>query len=150
MNKGFLIDPARRVVEPLNDVSYDKIKSYFPGGLCLGAQYPNRDVIYVDDEGLMHPATVAFRLRSRPNSQPFMSMAVLSGPDNNDESGTNDPGTTIEHLISDVEWLTIPEALNWFRDRSAGPVFTLTTGDGEVVVLSTYQDFIVCMEGGEK
>jgi hypothetical protein len=34
-----------------------------PGGITIAKIFANGDVLYVDDEALLHPVKVAFRLR---------------------------------------------------------------------------------------
>lgn len=141
--KAYLIDAAARTIVPI-DYTYTSMREHLPGGICIGATFDNGDVLYVDDEGLLQPATKAFRIRRRRDRQPMMSNGILTGRDNPDPRSTNTlpPAMSIEELAGEIEWMSVDDALTWFRRRSPGAA--VTSGDA---VLATWGDFIAVMEG---
>lgn len=141
--KAYLIDAAARTITPI-EYTYASMREHLPGGICIGATFPNGDVLYVDDEGLLQPATKAFRIRKRRDGQPMMSNGILTGPDSPDprSNDTLPPGMTIEELADEIEWMTVADALTWFRRRAPGAA--VTSGDA---VLATWGDFVAVMEG---
>jgi hypothetical protein len=51
-----------RAVTPVN-YTYAAMRKWLPGGITIAKMFDNGDVLYVDDEALLHPVKVAFRLR---------------------------------------------------------------------------------------
>jgi hypothetical protein len=124
--KIYWIDAAKREITEAEASNNDLYKR-FPGGLCIGATFANGDVLYVDDEGLLNKATVAFRIRRRRDGQPMMSNGALSGRDDGKIvdgeliETTLDPAMSLDELQDEIEWLSVDEALDWFRARVNEP-----------------------------
>jgi hypothetical protein len=134
--KAYWIDAGKREIR---EIDYEVLHEHFKGGIAIGATFDNGDVLYVDDEGLLRPATVAFRIRSRGlDSQPMMSDGALSGRDDFEavDGGyvetTLPPAMSIADLEAEIEWLTVEEALSWFRARVGAPSVTV---NGEPVAI---------------
>lgn len=140
--KVYWIDAAARTITEI-EWTDKTFRTMFPGGPTIGLVFPNRDVLYVDDEGLLHPATVAFRLKHRADGQPMMSNGLLTGPDSISGNITLPPRMTIEALANEIEWLTVDEALLWFRLVAATPAVTL---NGQPV--ATWAEFLGYLTAG--
>jgi hypothetical protein len=120
--KGYWIDAAARTITEI-EWTGESFRTMFPGGPTIGSFFETGDVLYVDDEGLLHKATMAFRIRRRPDGQPMMSNGFMTGRDHGEivdghfVEKTLDPAMSIEDLQAEIEWLTVPEALAWYRER---------------------------------
>ena len=134
--KGYLVDAGKREIREI-EYTYTTIREHLPGGICIAQVFPNGDVLYVDDEGLLKPAVVAFRLHCRRDGQPMMSNAILTGPDDLDD--TLPPGMTPAELQASIQWLTVEEALAWFRAKADDPAVTITAGKRRDVIASWAQ-----------
>ncbi len=146
--KAYLINAGARTIEEF-EWNYGVINHYLPGGITVGHIFDNGDVLYVDDEGLLHPATVAFSIKKRPDGQPMMSNGILTGKDEEfPKDDTLPPAFTMAQLRDEIEWLSVDQALDWFRAVAKKAAVTLTT-DGERQVLANYSDLLRNLEGGE-
>ena len=146
--KAFLVDAGARTITPV-EYEYKTMRTYLPGGICIGQTFPNGDVLYVDDLALTKVATVGFRIRSRLDGQPMMSNGLLTGRDDNsslESTGTLDPEFTVDELLKEIEWLTLEEALGWFRTNASKPAVTITSG-GRTFVQAVWGDFLVNLLG---
>lgn len=144
--QAYFVDAATRTVTPIEYQRGTGFRKWLPGGICIAQVYDNGDVLYVDDEGMLHKATVAFRVRDRPDGQPMMSNAVLTGRDYGDD--TLPPEFTIAELESRIEWLSVEHALAWFRQKAKQAAVTSTSG-GKREVHANWGDLLRNLEGGE-
>lgn len=146
--KAYLIDAGRRQIEPI-DYTYNTMRNWLPGGICIAATFANGDVLYVDDEGLLKPAAVAFRVKRRPDGQPMMSNGILTGRDNPDPRSTDTlpPTSTIAALAKEIEWLDVETALDWFRERAAAPAVKVTETGGSIEVVASWGAMLANLEG---
>lgn len=136
--RAYFINAADRRIEP---IEYDRggFRHWLPGGICVAYVFPSRDVLYVDDECLNRPATVAFRIRARPYAQPMMSSGILTGRDHGDD--TLPPRMTPDELAAELEWLDRDAALAWFRERADVPCVTSSLR-GETIVHARWGDYL--------
>lgn len=141
--KGYLVDAGKRCITPI-EYEYKTMKQHLPGGICIAQVFPNGDVLYADDEALLRPATVAFRLKGRRDGQPMMSNGILTGRDSIDD--TDPPLSSIVDLLDEIEWLTVDEALVWFRAKSNDPAVTMHTAEG-TQTLADWAEFTRNLEG---
>jgi hypothetical protein len=150
MNKGLLIDAGACTITP---IQYRQggpgLLRHLPGGLTIATVFENGDVLFVDDEGLLKPASVAFRIKSRTDGQPMMSNGVLVGRDSWDgvKEITLPPEFTPEQLLQEIEWLSVERALAWFRQRAREPAVTSTRGNGEPIVYARWGELLDNLEG---
>lgn len=147
--EAFFIDADRRAIVSWN-YEYNDMASKLGGSMCIGQIFPNGDVCYVSDDGLLRPARRAFRIKGRSDGQPMLSNGVLTGRDNHDADakvGTLPPRFTIAELSREIEFLTIEQALSWFRVRANEPAVVRTVAGGEPEVLSTWGDILLNLEG---
>lgn len=143
MKRGYFVDAATRTIAPI-DYTYKTLRSYLPGGICIAQIFENGDVLYVDDEALLRPATVAFRIRCRADGQPMMSNAILTGPDSRET--TLPPGFRPADLEREIEWLSLDQALDWFRARASEPAVIETFKDVRIVH-AVWGDLLRNLEG---
>lgn len=123
MVTALFVDAGTREIKSV-EYGPELMRRCLPGGPTIACVFDTGDVLYVDDEGLLHPATVAFRLKRRSDGQPMMSNGLLLGGDDV-HGGTLPCELTAERLIDEIEWLTVEEALAWFRARANEPAVTL-------------------------
>lgn len=142
MQRAILIDAANREIKYVPCQGYLDMRKHLPGGItvCWVFHDQGGDVLYVDDEALLRPAVCAFRWKLRPDSQPMMSNGLLTGRDNAtiDNDGdlveeTFDPLLTPEQVAQYVEWLTVDDALSWFRSKADEPAGYVTDGRTRIV-----------------
>jgi hypothetical protein len=148
--KGFFIDASRRIIEPF-DYEYRDLGRKIGGSITLGHVFPNKDVLYVEDEALLRPAEKAFRIYARPDGQPMMSDGIVTGADSIDPDakvGTLPPTFTLAELQNQIGWLTVEQALLWFRACADQPAVTHRT-DGQSTVVAHWRDLLTNLEGGE-
>lgn len=145
--KGYLIDAGAREITPI-DYEHGTMRKHLPGGICIGYVFRNDDVLYVDDEALLRPATVAFRIKRRHDGQPMMSNGILTGGDDN-YSGTLPPTFTIAQIQGEIEWLDLADALAWFRLKAAQPAVTGRWGGKPATVYARWADLLRNLEGGD-
>lgn len=145
--QAYLIDAAARTITMFEHENFEGLIAHLPGGLTLGARFPNGDLLYLDDMGLLEPATKAFRLKSRKDGQPFMSNGVLKGMNDMDEHGRESclpPRFSIAELQAEIEWLTVEQALNWFRAMESETALSI---NGQPV--ATWTGYLAMLEGRE-
>jgi hypothetical protein len=143
--KAYLIDATARTITPFDYERYGTFTDYLPGGLCIGHLFANEDVLYVDDLGLLRPAECAFRIKGCLSGQPLMSNGILTGRDTTHT--TLPPTFSIAEMAEQIEWLTVDEALDWFRARQDQPAVASTTSDGTYTVHAHWSDFVRSLEG---
>jgi hypothetical protein len=142
--KAYFVDAGKRQITRIN-YTYDTMRMWLPGGITIAKVFGNGDVLYVDDEALLHPVKVAFRLRdSTEDMQPFVSNGLLTGRDKGET--TSPPVMSTDELAQHIVWLDVEEAMRWFRVRADRPAAAITLENGEVHVLKRWSDFLSGME----
>jgi hypothetical protein len=153
MSKVYIIEAEKKKVGEVevDDAGIQSLmRKWLPGGLTVAWVFQaTGDVIYVDDEGLLQPATVAFRIRSRPDDQPMMSHGIMTGPDSPMGDVTESVRMTVKQVTAQLEWLTVEEAMAWFYARRDRPSVTVQSGDEAPVVIATWQGIIDNLTGGK-
>ena len=147
--KGYLIDATARTVTEV-DYEYGTMQRWLPGGIEIGWVYDNYDVLYVDGEGLLRPAEKAFRIKARPDGQPMMSNGFVTGADGyeNGKGTTLPPRFTIADIEARIEWLTVSEALNWFRHQGTRTAVSLVEeGTGQSQTAAGWHEILANLEG---
>lgn len=145
--KIYWIDAGKREISEV-ELGDRRLYELFPGGICIGGVFASDDVLYVDDEGLLNKATVAFRIRKRPDGQPMMSNGALVGRDDARTvdgdlvETTLDPAMSIAELQDEIEWLSVDEALNWFRARGNEPAVLINNEP-----VTDWSEFLAALEG---
>ena len=120
--KGYLIDSAARKIR---EVEYDDTGSRsiraIAGFSCLaiGWEWVCGDVMYVDDEGLLKPTANWFRVKRRPDGQPYAGNGFVTGKDTADSTAA--PSLRPEDILAELEWLTDRKARRWLSERASKP-----------------------------
>lgn len=145
--KAYWIDAGARTVSPIDYVD-GTLHRLFEGGIDIAAQFESGDVLYVDGECLLRPATVAFRIKRRPDGQPMMSNGAMTGPDRGEMingdyvEATLPPIMSLTDLEDEIEWLTVEQALDWFRAKAKTAQPAVTVNDTS---LATWGEFLEIM-----
>jgi hypothetical protein len=146
--RAYLIDAKARTITPFEYERGEFFREHLPGGLGIGWIFDNGDVLYVDDKALLGKATgAAFHINARPDGQPMLSNAVLTGRDWLDN--TLPPEFTIEQLQEQITWLGLEQALDWFRVIADQPAVTSKRGDGPIEVHATWGGLLRNLETGD-
>lgn len=146
---GYFIDAHARRITPWT-YQYGDMGPKVGGSITIGHVWLNGDVCYVSDDGLLKPARCAFRIKSRADGQPMMSNGITTGKDSPNpeaEIGTLPPMFSVADLEREIEWLTVDEALDWFRLRAEEPAVTRTIGGRKTEIIATWQSIIDNLEG---
>jgi hypothetical protein len=143
--RAYFINAIARTIEPFDWTPGASIRDKLPGGLDIGYVFPNGDVLYVDDEALLRKAEMAFRILPRADGQPMMCHGVLTGRDHGDE--TLPPRFTPDQLASQIAWMTVDEALAWFRAKADQPAVTSQDGLGRIEVHAMWGALLANLEG---
>lgn len=114
--RGYLIDPEKKTISEV-EYNYADIGQLLGCDLiCHGHSWPNGDVLFVDDNGLMAPQRHFFRVRTRLDGQPLPGKGLVVGPDNPLDS--DPPGQTIEQLERSIEWITREQFVEWASQQT--------------------------------
>jgi len=149
--KAILIDAARREIrevdyEPHGPRDVRTALECNAPGICVGWAFTTGDILYVNDEGILHPARTFFRWRPRPDGMPYVGNGLIVGREvedfDNDTWYTENPEVTIEELRDCVEWIDRRQAAAWALEHADDPGQTITTfghdgKPGETVVTTT-------------
>lgn len=100
--KCYHIDAENKMISEKSFSNTNEIRNFIGGYLTIAYAYPNGDVLYVDDEGILKGYTYGFFLWQR-DDQGLFGNGVLVGPEyaEDDYSQTHsnrDPVTTLEQL----------------------------------------------------
>jgi hypothetical protein len=101
---ALLIDPLNRTISETTYIGLEGLQTLVGGSIEAAYQWPNRDVLYVDEEGLFKDAQMFFAISVRPD-QPLAGNGVLVGREVDDLGNTAPPQMTIERLSSLVRFL---------------------------------------------
>lgn len=142
--KGYLIDSAQRTISEL-DYEYTgrngiaKIAGYGRSGFCMGWRWPEGDVLYVDDEGLLKPQEYFFKVNARPDGQPYGGNGFVTGADSIED--TDPPSLSIGDVLAQITWLTRDDYVAWVKARESDGAIVFHTAD-ESRVVSTWGDIL--------
>lgn len=145
---AYFIDADLRRITPWT-YQYGDMGPKVGGSITIGHVWLNGDVCYVSDDSLLKPARRAFRIKAQSDGQPMMSNGITTGKDNADpeaEIGTLPPMFSLVDLEREIEWLTVDEALRWFRLRASEPAVTRTISGRKTEVIATWQAILDNLE----
>jgi hypothetical protein len=132
--QGYLIDPEAKTISAV-EYNYSNIAELIDCDLfCHGHSWPNGDVLFVDDNGLLKPQRHFFRVRTRLDGQPLPGKGLVVGPDNATDS--DPPGQSIDDLRRTIEWITREQFVAWAKAQTRAAV----TINGEAVTF--WDEFI--------
>lgn len=101
---ALLIDAQKKEISQVEYRSLEDLHKLLGGYIELAYAWPNGDVLYVDEEGLLKQPQRYFRISVRPD-QPLGGNGVLVGPEIGDTSNTEPPTMTVEQLRKLVRFL---------------------------------------------
>lgn len=111
--KAILIDAAAREIREVEVPTYSEINRLIGCScLCVAWQFANRDVLLVDDEGLLKPTQDFFWLAARED-QPLAGNGLLMGPDDPDGDTSLPPKTTLAQIASMIRFVDRAGAVSW-------------------------------------
>jgi hypothetical protein len=131
MGKAWLIDSAARAVREvefregaaINDPL--SLQSLIGGYIETAWSWPNGDVLFVDEEGLLKPQRHFFRLTLRRDGLPFGGNGIVVGREVEDDSRvgyhTEPPAITREALCAIVQFLDRDQAEAWGKANASEP-----------------------------
>src|SRR6185437_8151198 len=110
MMKAYLIDPTAQSISEVEYPNLAGLQRLINGPIELAFMWPTRDVLYVDEEGLLKPQSHFFRLSLRQDGQPLAGIGVVVGceqPANNPDGYiTLPPQISLDALRSSVQFLS--------------------------------------------
>jgi len=141
MARAIVIDAEKRELRyieiPDGSNSLPILRDIVDGWISVAYTWNDKDVLYVDDEGLMKGREHYFRLFDRTDGQPLAGNGVILGEEVIDEEGDFvnylDTRLTIEFLSSRVQFLTKQQAIAWFKGNASEPMITVTTIDADKI-----------------
>ncbi len=108
MPRALFIDAAKQTVTEIEMPRHralEKLQELANGFIECATEFPNGDVLYVNEEGLLHNPEHFFDIGAH---QPFAGNGVIVGAEEGDEGDLMDAQTAIADLK--VTWLSPSEA----------------------------------------
>lgn len=141
--KAILIDAAKREIREVEYNHTDTpIRSLIGGWIETAWSWPNGDVLYVDEEGLLKPQEHFFLLSLRSDGQPLAGNGVLVGreveDDTTDGYHTEPPTITVDELRKLVRFIDRKYVNSWGAANSSEPMMTImSVGPGGAIDRTT-------------
>jgi hypothetical protein len=141
MSRAILIDPEACELSyvdlPPPPESSEEIHRLIGNWFESAWMWPDKTVLYVDDEGLITPHDHFFRFLLRSDGQPLAGKGVIVGAEIIDKEGDwigNRDAMPIESVQDQIRWLTREQAEAWFKANASEPMVTVSTigRDGRV------------------
>jgi uncharacterized protein DUF3846 len=105
--KAILIDVTARMISTVEYTGAEDLRKLVGGWLEIGRAWPNEDVLYVDEEGLMKQTPGFFMIVG--NAQPLAGNGVIVGRERFDDEGlylgTDDPRIMLAQVAVMVRFL---------------------------------------------
>ena len=143
---AILIDSAAQEIRAVEYEGLDDMRRLIGGGIDSACRWPNGDVLYVDDEGLLKPQTGFFMIEGV--DQPLPGNGLLVGKEVEDfGSGkwwTEAPTITIEELRALVSFRTREQVEAWGKAHASEPAIAFTDAKG-MHVIEHWGNFIARM-----
>ena len=103
--QAFYIDSERREIGEIEYNSLADLQRLVGGPIQVAYHWPNGDVLYVDEEGLLKaPPVRGFSIPERPD-QSLAGNGVLVGPEIDDGLDTMSPTMTLDELRLRVQFV---------------------------------------------
>lgn len=163
ISKAIIIDPKARTLRYTQvDVKRDGSLRAIVGGYIEAAySWPSGDVLYVNEEGLLHPAAHFFRLSLRGDALPIAGTGVIVGREilediwqiigdvrhlcEGEWTGNADVALTIEELAPLITFLDRAQADAYAAANASNTAASLTAihddGTHEVVSRTSVREF---------
>jgi hypothetical protein len=121
--QAILIDSAKREIRAVEYNGLAEMKAFVGGYIEVAFAWPNGDVLYVDEEGLLKPQSHFFRIPERPD-QPLCGNGLLVGREVEHDDGpyhTEPPTLTVEALHATVEFRSRDQVAAWAKAHASEP-----------------------------
>jgi uncharacterized protein DUF3846 len=102
--KAYWINATAQTISAVEYSGLADLHRMIDGYIELAKMWPDRTVLYVDEEGLFKQRTAWFSIAGK--SEPLAGNGVVVGPEIGDSAATADPGLTLEALRGEVRFLT--------------------------------------------
>lgn len=103
---GYLIDSTKGEVDPVTFADLTGLQKLVGGYIEAAFQWPNGDVLYVDEDGLLKAPTRFFTIAER-DDQPFAGNGVLVGREIDDTDTTAPPVMSLHELRARVGFFAV-------------------------------------------
>ena len=143
MTKAIIIDSAKREVREA-DIDTHKVGQIINGWIECAAAFPNGDMLFVDEEGLLKPNEHFFRFAPRNDGLPLAGNGVIIGREiaTKDSWYNEEPKCTVEQVKEWVTFLDKSQAQAWGKANASEPAVSVTAvmpdGSVEHSVLQRY------------
>jgi hypothetical protein len=134
MTKAILIDSANRTISEgtigTGRAALKDMQAVVGGLIQIAHEWPNGDVLYVDEEGMFKPQSHFFRFQGY--DQPLAGNGLIIG---SDDGGSNaDVKLTVAEITPLVTFLNRAQAESWAKGNASEPaiVFYSIGADGKV------------------
>jgi hypothetical protein len=129
--KAILINSAERTITEVDYDGSEQLRKLVGGWIELAYMWPSKDVLYVDEEGLMKPQAHFFRITVRPD-QPMVGNGVIIGPERDTDEVpegfvTDPPSLTVEQVRAMVEFRNRDQFDAWAKANASDAAVTFTT-----------------------
>jgi hypothetical protein len=103
--KAYWIDVTKREISEVEYTGLADLQRMVGGYIEIAFMWQRtRDVLFVDEEGLLKNLTFGFRIPERPD-QAFAGNGVLVGREVGDSGDTVDPAMTLQELCARVRFV---------------------------------------------
>jgi hypothetical protein len=142
VTKCIFINSKERTITEVPDNSYPKLSEMVEGSIELAMQFPNDDVLYVNEEGMLIGLDYWFIFEG--GHQPFAGNGVLCGADRNDGDNegeqTYPPSFSVDDVRTRVRFPTIEQVRAWARANASDPAVSIRGPGGPTTIVATTGD----------
>ncbi|WP_428489097.1 DUF3846 domain-containing protein [Rhodopila sp.] len=135
--KAYWINATERTVTEVDSGGLADLQRMVGGYIEIAKYWPNGDVMFVDEEGLMKGGTTWFRIPGTNN--PICGNGVVVGPED-DDGNTEPPTFPLSALQAEVTFITPDQVAAWAKGNSSEPAITFYTPGEEPTVISRVSD----------
>lgn len=108
--KALWIRADKRTVEEADYVSLSDLQRMVGGTLCVAHRFDNKDVVFVDDDGMMKRSNEFFILMG--GHQPFCGNGVLVGRERRNSFKTFEPRTQRDDLDKLIRFCQVADLMH--------------------------------------
>lgn len=118
--KAISINSATQTVRVVEYNGLSDLQRLVGGSIEVAYQWPNGDVLYVDEEGLLKPQEHFFLLAER-SDQPLAGDGVIVGAEQETEAGyvTLPPTFTVPEVLAKLRFLTRSQVDSWAKANAS-------------------------------
>lgn len=127
--KALWINSEKQEITVVDYAGLTDLQRMVGGYIEVGMSWPNGDVLFVDEEGLLKPKAHWFMIEG--NRQPLGGNGIVVGREDYDKATDKetqlDVATTVEQLTPQVRFLTRDQAVAWGRANASDVSMSITT-----------------------